>query len=117
MTKVINVKTVPRGTEYVYIGRRDGGLHFGNPYSHLPLHLTKASFKVDTREEAVENYRRWLKGEINQDHDQVRKEWILQRLPELKDKVLGCYCAPLLCHGDVLKELIDEIETSNSAVE
>jgi hypothetical protein len=26
----------------------------------------------------------------------------------LKDKVLGCYCAPLPCHGDVLVKLANE---------
>jgi hypothetical protein len=27
---------------------------------------------------------------------------LLAKLPELKGKVLGCWCAPLRCHGDVL---------------
>ena len=27
--------------------------------------------------------------------------------PELKGKVLGCWCAPQSCHGDVLAELAD----------
>lgn len=26
---------------------------------------------------------------------------------KLKDKVLGCWCKPLSCHGDVLVELIE----------
>ena len=29
---------------------------------------------------------------------------------ELRGKILGCYCAPLPCHGDLLKELV-EVET------
>ena len=30
----------------------------------------------------------------------------MESLDELKDKVLGCWCHPELCHGDVLVELI-----------
>ena len=30
---------------------------------------------------------------------------LLAALPELQGKVLGCWCAPLPCHGDVLVEL------------
>ena len=26
-------------------------------------------------------------------------------LPELRGKILGCWCAPKVCHGDVLVEL------------
>lgn len=33
---------------------------------------------------------------------------ILVVLDELKDKILGCWCAPKLCHGHVLVELINE---------
>lgn len=32
-----------------------------------------------------------------------RKLSLLPRLPELRGKALGCWCAPLPCHGDVLK--------------
>jgi hypothetical protein len=28
-------------------------------------------------------------------------------LPELRGKVLGCWCKPLACHGDVLADLAD----------
>lgn len=116
-TRVVNVKNERCD---IYIGRRDNGLHFGNPFTHLPLKNTKASIQVGSREEAVEAYRKWLKGEAYQDYDQVRKEWILQRLPELKDKVLGCYCKPkegfngrLLCHGQILAGLIDNVPPEN----
>ncbi len=28
-----------------------------------------------------------------------------EKLPELKGKILGCWCAPEACHGDILAEL------------
>ena len=59
----------------VYIGR---GSRWGNPYTHL-LGATKAQFKVDTREESIERYTEWL----------VQQNWVLERLSELRGKVLG----------------------------
>jgi hypothetical protein len=29
------------------------------------------------------------------------------KLMKLKGKRLGCFCAPLACHGDVIKQYID----------
>ncbi len=78
----------------VYIGRPS---KWGNPFSHLSG--TLAEFKVDTRYEAIESYRRWI---------QTQPE-LLVALPELKDKVLGCWCSPQSCHGDVLTEMANMI--------
>jgi hypothetical protein len=53
-----------------------------------------------TREEVIAKYRTWL-GE--QPH-------LMKLLPTLRGKVLGCWCAPKACHGDVLKELAERGE-------
>lgn len=37
------------------------------------------------------------------DHYLPHKPSLLHRLPELKGRALGCWCAPEPCHGDVLK--------------
>lgn len=34
---------------------------------------------------------------------------LMKALPELKGKVLGCWCAPDACHGDVLAKLADAL--------
>lgn len=97
-TTVVNIRTSPRhatGPNYVYVGRGRGSV-WGNPYSHGTN--TSARFLVATREEAVEKYEEWL---LNQPD-------LLARLPELRGKVLGCWCKPLACHGDVLSRLADE---------
>jgi hypothetical protein len=72
----------------VYIGRPSV---FGNPFSHLAV--SAARFKVATREEAVAAYEQWLF-----EHPDL----VAQVKRELRNKVLGCWCAPLTCHGDVL---------------
>lgn len=33
---------------------------------------------------------------------------LMAKLPELKDKVLGCWCKPKACHCDVIAELVNE---------
>ena len=48
-----------------------------------------------TREEVIAKYREWI----------VDQPDLMAALPELRGKVLACYCAPLPCHGDVLAEL------------
>jgi hypothetical protein len=74
----------------VYIGRPS---KWGNPFSHQSGTLAK--FKVASREEAISKYREWIKTQPG----------LIAALPELRGKVLGCWCSPLACHGDVLAEL------------
>lgn len=78
----------------VYIGRPS---KWGNPYSHKDG--TLAMYKVSSREEAVERYKEYLMSNA----DLLRDLW------ELKDKTLGCWCSPMKCHGDILKELVDNL--------
>lgn len=92
MTKIVNIyHRVPYD---VYIGRPS---KWGNPFSHLDG--TLAEYKVATRDEAVDRYAEWIK----------KQPELLAALDELKDKTLGCFCAPKRCHGDVLKQLAEKI--------
>ena len=67
----------------VYIGRPS---IWGNPF---------VIGKDGTREEVIELYREYVLG----------NKFLMARIGDLKGKVLGCWCAPLSCHGDVLVEL------------
>jgi len=90
-TTLVNIK---RNEEYdVFIGRPS---QWGNPFSHLPNTLAK--YKVSSREEAVDKYREWI----------LTQPLLLANLHELRDKRLGCFCAPKLCHGHVLLELLEK---------
>jgi hypothetical protein len=51
--------------------------------------------KDGTREEVITKYEEWIKTQPE----------LLAKLPELRGKVLGCWCAPQACHGDVLARL------------
>lgn len=73
--------------------RIDRATIWGNPYSHKDGTLAK--FKVASRKEAIAKYREYL----------LDNPELLAKLPELQGKVLGCWCKPKECHGDVLIEL------------
>jgi hypothetical protein len=77
----------------VYIGRPG---KWGNPLSHLE---GKGDIKVDTREEAIQGYELYLES---------RPDLVADIKRELKDKVLGCWCKPKDCHGDILARIADE---------
>ena len=78
----------------VYIGRPGP---WGNPFSHL--NGTLAKFKVATRDEAVAKYEEWLLSQ---------PELVEKAKKELKGKILGCWCHPQSCHGDVLAKIANE---------
>jgi hypothetical protein len=92
-TTVVNCKK-SRGEHYdIYIGRQARGGYkqskWANPYTIGP---------DGTRDQVIAKYEAYL---------QTRPD-LLAALPELRGKVLGCWCKPLACHGDVLARLADE---------
>ncbi len=72
----------------VYIGRPG---KWGNPFS---------IGKDGTREQVLYLYEEWIRNNLI----------LLNDLHELKGKILGCWCFPNLCHGDILIKLIKELE-------
>ena len=80
----------------IYIGRPS---KFGNPFTHIVDRNTLAQFVVETREEAVAAYEEWIRS---------KPELLEAAKKELKGKVLGCWCAPLACHGDILLKIANE---------
>jgi hypothetical protein len=83
-TRVVNKRS---GEPYdVYIGR---GSKWGNPYR----------IGIDgNRETVIAKYELFLRASPG----------LLRALPTLRGKVLGCYCKPAACHGDVLARLADD---------
>jgi hypothetical protein len=102
MNKVVHIKKEPYD---VYIGRGYGS-KWGNPFTHIADKKTAAQYIVASREEDVQKYREWiLEGE---------GKWLLDHLHELEGKTLGCWCAPKLCHGNALIEIINERKQNNN---
>jgi len=84
----------------VYIGRGVDS-KWGNPYSHKDDSI--AEFRVASKKEAIEKYGDYL----------MSNPELMKALPELKGKVLGCWCEDAngngKCHGDVLAELVNKL--------
>ena len=88
MTRVVHCK---KEKFDIYIGRPS---KWGNPFS---------IGKDGTREEVIKKYEEWISQQPE----------LLADLPSLKGKVLGCWCKPQACHGDILAKLTEEISHAN----
>lgn len=91
MIRVVNI----RNERYdVYIGRKGKGEDgfFGNPFQ---------IGRDGDRNEVIRFYRDWFLQKVEK--DMVFRQEIL----ELKGKVLGCFCKPEACHGDVIKDWVE----------
>jgi hypothetical protein len=67
----------------LYVGRPT---KWGNPFE---------IGRDGSRADVIRKYERWL----------VRQPHLMNALPELRGKVLGCWCSPLPCHAEVLIRL------------
>ena len=95
MTEVVNVKQ-----QYdVYIGRAAGSKgYFGNPF---------IIGRDGDRDQVIRKYKEYFLKKVEE--DAVFKSKVL----ELRGKRLGCFCKPLACHGDVIKEWINKTLLNN----
>jgi hypothetical protein len=76
----------------LYIGRPS---KWGNPF---------VIGKDGTREEVIKKFIKYL----------LDSPKLMNELPELKDKVLGCWCAPKVCHGNILATLANWDDDKNN---
>lgn len=82
-TRVVHCR---RSFYHVYIGRPS---KWGNPFREG---------RDGNRQEVIAKYRNWL-------YKQPKLLEAAKR--ELTGKILGCWCAPKACHGDVLAKVRD----------
>ncbi len=91
-TRVVNIKkenNIQNNEMFVYIGRPS---IFGNPFK---------IGKDGTRKEVIEKYKGYFRFKLGTDQE------FKSRVCVLKGKVLGCYCKPLACHGDVIVKYLE----------
>lgn len=94
-TRVVNLY---KETYDVYIGRPGKGVngYFGNP---IPLH------PGDSRGSTLEKFRKYFFTRLEEDPE--FKDQILS----LKGKTLGCFCKRGECHGDIIAEYLNSIDS------
>lgn len=95
----MNVKMVVHCQRAAYDVLIDRTTRWGNPFTHLQGQRTLAKFIVTTRSEAIARYEAWLRAQPE----------LMAALPELRGKVLGCWCEPSPCHGEILVRLANEV--------
>lgn len=89
MTEVVN----KRDRLYdVYIGR---GSVWGNPFT----------VEQYGRDGCIDKYEHYIRDKLQNNPE------LWQELQKLEGKVLGCFCKPKRCHGDILIKILEEIKT------
>lgn len=96
MIKIVNKRHgTPPGS--VYVGRPS---LLGNPFR----------IGVDgNRSEVIEKYRSWLELQLDDPESEVSIQFncLVTSVLKGKDLILVCWCAPLQCHAEVIKEQIE----------
>ena len=101
---VVNKKTHKPCAHDYYIGRPSP---LGNPYiitrGNMPGH--------GTRDVVIGSYERWLHKMIQEAHYPITREIneLFKQYEAGNTIHLVCWCAPLHCHGDVIKKRIEDI--------
>jgi hypothetical protein len=113
-TRVVNVRNYkpyssywynqPSNSQYVYIGR---AVRRGPVQNHIPIN-SKWHNPYPIPKEDRNNMAKRLEV-IRQHKEYLLNSGLLSQVHELKDKVLGCWCKPLPCHGDTLAELANRL--------
>lgn len=93
ITRIVNI----RQENYdIYIGRAGKGQdgYFGNP---IRLNAN------EPRGATLERYEAYFYKRLKEDKE------FRGRIHALKGKILGCFCKPHPCHGDIIKKYLDSI--------
>ncbi len=111
MSQVVNVRVAYIRPEYqnlkdwcedpnnVYIGRKGIVFVDGARYpTHDSVWANPYKLNDMTREESLEKYKNYIQAKINNNEVDIE---------ELRGKTLGCWCKPQNCHGDILKEILE----------
>lgn len=87
--KVVNIKAGQRFTHYI------GRCCYG--YEESPFHNP---YKTGTRKEKIQNFEKYARNNPE----------LLLKIKELpEDAILGCWCFPKSCHGDIIIKLWEEM--------
>lgn len=89
-----------------YIGR---GSILGNPYTHDGKKSSLARLSFKTREEAIDAYKLYFNAMYEQNIEfKLTVDNIYELYKNGEDVYLQCFCKPLACHGDYIKEVLEK---------
>lgn len=80
-----------------------------NPYTEIKDKKTLAMFVVKSREEALERYNGYF-DRMYQGNAPFRYliDEMYEKYKRGEDIYLECYCKPLPCHGDIIKDKLEK---------
>ena len=95
-----------RNDNHIYIGRNMTVYVPGALQSKWNNPFTVKKYGI---EKSLQLYREWVMTGIHPINGKKRKEGpLLNEIEELRGKILGCWCKPNKCHGDVLIDIIND---------
>ena len=100
--KVVNVRNY-QGENMLYIGRKNVSWGFEESVLKNMNRLGGMN-----RDESVERYRVWLWGEVKKKgvvYDELVR--LVNKLKKGEEVILGCWCFPKKCHGDIVKGCLE----------
>ena len=90
----------------VYIGR---GSVLGNPYTLDGKKSSLARLSFPTREEAINAYKLYFNSMYENDMEfKLTVDGLYEKYNNGEDIYLQCFCKPLSCHGDYIKEVLEK---------
>lgn len=99
MTTLVNLrkkKGLPKQKCSVYIGR---GTIFGNRHTYG---YCKVCNRLHDRKESIDEYKKEFYNRLT---DESFRDSVLS----IKGEILGCWCKPLQCHGDIIIEYLNNL--------
>jgi len=96
---------------YFYIGRSKNGNPLGNPFTHNGKKSSLAKLSFKTREEAIDAYEKYFDATYGKPgYEELTNAFnrIYDKYKRGEDVYLGCFCYPLLCHGNILAKKLQQ---------
>jgi len=101
MTKIINIKSGDKFDTYIGRAGRGNDGYYGNPHN---IGYCELCHRIHDREDSLREYKIYFDKKIKED------DAFQTGIKLLKDRTLGCFCKPENCHGDIIKEYLDNLD-------
>lgn len=112
MIHIINVKDADFSTNdgYFYVGRsKYNNSPLGNPFTHNGKRSNIAKLSFKTREEAILAYDKYFDEAYGKNESLTKAfDEIYEYYKTGKDVYLGCWCAPLPCHAQIIAKKLQQ---------
>lgn len=85
------------------------GTILGNPFTHNGKRKSLAKLSYPTRDEAIDAYKDYFNVMYKEDAEFKRAVDIIYEIYKRgEDVYLQCWCAPLRCHGEIIRDFLQK---------